>query len=421
MNKKKISLVIWIFIIISSILFFYSGKMNVSILFILNCLAIINLLLLAGASIISLLGLFIFYPLFSARSQFINGKSYGILEYSVNNGMRFNYSEILFSVLLAISIMIIFVCVTNFIDNERNLQRNPQLYLTKESEVVLCILAVISVFIAFPSLPFTYSSATRFSALLPGNAWNHLTISLLCILFLNKSKNFISIATIGLTTLWFLSHYERVDIFGLYLGMIVLKYAENLYKASIKKRFLGVLAIVIVVFIMIFLGEKRATTNTITIDYLVSKLLVQNTATDIMYVFNAAINMIGFTGLFYGRTFVHYFTDAIPLFKGTSISSLIKQFYSTPGGEYILVEPYINFRYVGIAVFLVLLLFLTSRLIRKQTMVRYIYYSFFICTIPRICWYGISYIETASLFFIPIIILIITNFSRNKFSLKTNS
>lgn len=399
-------------------LFFYDGKMNISLLFILNCMAIINLLLLAKSSIISLLGVFIFYPLFSARSQFVNGKSYGVLEYSINNGMPFKYTEILFSVFLALSIMIIFVCVTNFLDNEKDLQSSPQLSLTKETEVILCILAVVSVFIAFPTLPFTYSSTTRFSALLPGNAWNHLTISLLCVLFLNKSKHSVSIVTIGVTTVWFLSHYERVDIFGLYLGMIVLKYAQSLYKTSLKNKIIGFLAILIIVFIMVFLGEKRATTNIVTFDYLVSKLLVQNTATDIMYVFNVAINMVSFTGLFYGQTFVHYISDAVPLFNGTSISSIIKEFFYTPGGEYILIEPYINFRYVGIVFFSILLLYLVNKLVRKQTLARYIYYVFFMCTIPRICWYGISYIETASLFFIPIIILIISKFSKNHILLE---
>ena len=45
--------------------------------------------------------------------------------------------------------------------------------------IIFAILAVVMVYIAFPSLNFTFDSSNRFNALLPGHFWNHFSIILL--------------------------------------------------------------------------------------------------------------------------------------------------------------------------------------------------------------------------------------------------
>lgn len=418
MNNRNLYVILHTGVTLIVTLLFFFDYISPNILFIVNCIFIFNLLVLAKMSIISLAGIFIFYPIISARNQFVYGKSYGVLEYSIEKGTVFNYKEILFSVFLSLSVMIIFICLTNVLEKEKNLQRIPELYLSRKTEILMCVIAAVATIIAFPTLPFTYSSGNRFAALLPGNAWNHLAISFLCVLFLNKSKSKFSLSTIGIITFWFLSHYERVDIFGLYLGFVILKYSRDFYKTSIKNKIVFLITLLGIILAMVYIGEKRATSDSITMKYLFTKLLVQNTGTDIIYVFNTSINMVSHTGLYYGRTLIRYITDAIPLINGTSLTTLIRQFYYSPGGEYILAEPYINFGYLGIILSMSMLLFLINKLVKKLSLSRYIYYTFFICTIPRICWYGISYVETASLFFIPLIILMIKKVSKNYFSME---
>lgn len=399
---------------------YQSNQLSYELLFIMNSIEVCIIIYFCKFSILSLLSIFVYYPSISLRHQYLTGQSYGLLQSTTNSGMRLNYGEIQFSIFLFLSTLLILINLTNFLEIERGIQY-CKLNLTDNTEIVLCIFAIFAMFIAFPTLPFIYNSVNRFSSLLPGNAWNHLTISTLCILVLNKNKRFISYFTIVLVSFWFLSHFERVDIIGFILGVILLTYVNSKIKISIKKFILGITVVFVVLLLMVFVGEKRAGVSEISFGYLVSKLFVQNTSADLMYVFNVGILTTQMSGFFHGSTLVHFFYDAIPLFEAENINSIIRQHYYTPGGEHLLLEPYMNFGKVGIVLFTVFLFVLFYTLIKKKTKMRYIYYFFFLSTIPRISWYGISYIETASIFFIPFLIFMINIGGASKFMRDTSN
>ena len=118
---------------------------------------------------------------------------------------------------------------TNIIELEKNKMIKSNYQLNDFFVFFLCICAIFSILIAFPRLPFVKVAdiSGRFSALLPGNAWNHITIVCLILLIPSFKKNKLTKLTYLFCIFWFLSHYERVDIIGLLFGLFVITFFKK--------------------------------------------------------------------------------------------------------------------------------------------------------------------------------------------------
>lgn len=156
---------------------------------------------------------------------------------------------------------------------------------------------------------------------------------------------------------------------------------------------------------MVFLGELRADNiEDMTITDIARKTLVQNTAADVGYVFNTSIEYAQTNELLKGRTYLTYFIKLVPfLDSNVRAGKILNETYLTPGGEFILSEPLMNFGTIGILIFQIVEFSVYSAILSKKSRYRFFLYSFLMLTVFRTSWYGWMYIEKAVVYFIPII------------------
>ncbi|NRS82860.1 hypothetical protein BD780_000085 [Clostridium tetanomorphum] len=272
---------------------------------------------------------------------------------------------------------------------------------------IYAIIGIIFAYIAFPQMPFTFNSNTRFSALLPGNGWNHFSIVALLFAMPGLRKNRIVQFSYLFVCSWFLMHYERVDILGLIIAILliyVVKTSKNIKLSTVLK--VGIIVTLIFI-ILSYVGERRTGNVSFGISDVLAKLVSQNTASDIGYVYNSSCDFVKNDNLLYGKTYLTYIEGLIPLVDTPYRAGLIiKNLYNTPGGEFILTEPLINFGMLGVIIIPNIYLFIFKIILKKRTVLRYNLYIFLIVTAFRYLWYGFSYIETAVIWFIPLLYLL---------------
>ena len=136
------------------------------------------------------------------------------------------------------------------------------------------------------------------------------------------------------------------------------------------------------------------------------KFLKQNTASDVAYMYNIAIDYIKHNDLLLGKSFLRYFIEIIPVFDGSRLETtniLSGVYHSVPGGSFVLNEPLMNFGLWGVIIIPNIYIFLMYNLIRKVNVYRYIVYLFLLTTVFRYLWYGMGYIETGMIWIIPIL------------------
>ena len=159
---------------------------------------------------------------------------------------------------------------------------------------------------------------------------------------------------------------------------------------------------------MVYLGEARANnTNDITLSKVLRKVLVQNTAADVAYVYNSSIDYYMSNNLLLGKSYQEYLIETIPLLDSDiRIDKMLAENYNAPGGQFILSEPLMNFGILGIVVFAIMEMFIYYKILSKNNRYRFFLYCFLILTVFRTTWYGLVYIEKAIIYFIPIIYFI---------------
>ena len=182
-----------------------------------------------------------------------------------------------------------------------------------------------------------------------------------------------------------------------------------------KKRLILLCIFAIIIFLlMIAIGQIR-TADVITLSTLVREVLVQRTATDIAYVFNSSIHFVYHHELLHGVTYTSYLFELIPMLPAPYLTqNILQSLFATPGGEFYLSEALINFGIGGIYIVQILELLVIILLLKSKS--RYIVaaFCFTVCTQFRILWYGRTYVETAIVIYLPILILFINTLNRRK-------
>lgn len=419
LSNKKIRC-LTITIVLSLITFIiYNILKTPNVLFFTNIVMLILILIKAKFSYFSMKTLVINYILFAVFFQYNTGESYGILEVST---IELNYFLINFLILLYNIISYIWICCLNVLINEKELL-NDNFEIGKLSTYFCCLLAIVTAIIAFPGMPFNENYVSnRFVGLLQGNAWNH--ISIVCLLFVlpNFKKNHFVKFTYLFVIFWFISHYERVDIIGLLFFCFVYILARK-KKIKLKTYIIfGIIALVCV-FTMVYMGEKRAGNEEyVNISSIIRKTLVQNTASDIGYVFNTSIDFYKNEDLLLGKSYITYIIKLLPFTDSdVRVGNILNEKYNTPGGEFILSEPLMNFGIIGVIVFQIIEYSIYTLILSKKNKYRFFLYSFLMMTVFRTCWYGWIYIEKAVVYFIPVIYIItkyLDEFEKKRISYK---
>lgn len=395
----SISRLIGIIISIILIASFFIFPMDRNGLLLINSVVIIATLINTRVSIISLWSIISNYVMLNVYFYDVTGLAYGILGVSTVDFVTMLRYMLIWNISL-----FVWGSVTDFVQRERHILTYDGYAPGKNFSMICCGIAVLSIIIAFPTMPFSFGN--RFKALLPGNAWNHFAIiALLFVLTRVREYKFVA-ATYIFVIGWFLSHYERVDVLGLFIAILTVSIAKNIGKKENLIQIIKIAIICLIVFfVMSFLGEARAQSS-FDISDMVKKFLKQNTASDVAYMYNIAIDYIKHNDLLLGKSFLRYFIEIIPVFDGSRLETtniLSGVYHSVPGGSFVLNEPLMNFGLWGVIIIPNIYIFLMYNLIRKVNVYRYIVYLFLLTTVFRYLWYGMGYIETGMIWIIPIL------------------
>ena len=406
--KLKKEMLFFVFLCSITTLLYVVDDLNSNILFIFNLILCSLICIKSKFSMFSLKSLLINYVMISVAFQYNTGESYGILEIS-----HYTINYFMMNILVAIYNSILYMYIVNSKALEYEQAKfKEKIYMSNLATLFCSVLAIVCAIIAFPSLNFNFSqNEVRFNSLLPGNAWNHITIVSLIVIYPNLRKSKIAKVAYGFCIIWFLLHSERVDMVGLLIAMIIIASTDSettiKIKDNIKKHknlFKYIIAIFVVIISMVLIGEIRAGKKNFSIEETYRKILIQNTAADIGYVFNVSIKDVKQNGYMYGSTYKTYIEKIIPFISASNdASNYLRDRYNTPGGILILCEPYMNFGIIGLILFEILELYCINFILKKKTKYSIYLYVFLLATTFRTTWYGLVYIEKAVVYFMPIL------------------
>ena len=381
---------------------YYLFDRDDNVLFLCNIFLTVLIIIKARFSLFSLKALLITYVLLAIFWQYNYGNSYGILELG---NYEIDYHMINLLPLIYLSIVFIFLNNTNILDKERVILTTfCSRKMSNTSVCVLSLIAIVSSIIAFPAI---ITGGNRFESLLPGNAWNHIAIIALLLLYPRLKDSMMAKVAYCFCVIWFILQGERVDMIGLLFGVIVLSVHQKstVYsKKKLLKNVKYVLLCVIVIMVAVFIGEKRAGAGEMSAADITKKIIVQNTASDVGYIYNLSLKYRRYNKSLNGATYIQYIDELMPFGEDShSASKILDDKYGTPGGIYLLSEPYMNFGVTGIIAFGVIELTVIYFVLRSRKYYFAAIYVYILITAFRTSWYGISYIETGIIYIMPLL------------------
>ena len=380
---------------------------TVNVLIILNCLIGIVTVLSAKVSLLSLWSLVSNYTYLNVVHYYFASNGYGLLALTDKSSLHILEMS---KYLLILNLSLLFWSMfTMFSSREDDLLKTYSFEALEKNNSrqfinFACLVAIACSIIEFPRLPFTsVSSAARFATLLPGTGWNHL--ALIAMLFLLPSlKHSKQVKwTYIFVIFWFLSHGERVDMIG-FLILLLFLYLKN-HKITISTLIKSIVVALIIFLVFSYIGERRGGADNITLGSLFEKLFKQNTASDVGYVFNISCDYIKKYPLTHGKLLIFYLEQIIPDLAIPSVQNCGDIFlgarYAYPGGAYILTEPLLYFGVLGVFIIPNVYLGLIYMFLKNKRQYKFYVYIFLGATVLRYVWYGMEYIETALVWFIP--------------------
>lgn len=411
--KVKLKNIVILLVIIVTLITYFICNKSPNVLFISNVLLSLLIFCRAKFSIFSIKTLLVIYVLIAMAFQFNFESSYGILEFSI---YKLNFGMANFLCFIYLLIIYIFIINSAILKQERDKQL--EIHKISSISVLVCsIIAIVFSIIAFPRLIF---GGARFESLLPGNAWNHIVVIALLLIYPNLKNSVIAKISYIFAIAWFLITGERVDMIGVIICLFIIV-ASNRFDGLNRTKLIQILKYIIIaiciLFAMIAIGERRAN-RSISLKNIVKRVLVQNTAADLGYVYNISIEFPNDYGFLYGKTYKNYLDSIIPFNQEYSAAHLLKDTYYSPGGIFILSEPYMNFGIIGVIAFSLCEMYILHWIIKRKTKYSYYLYLFILATTFRTSWYGISYIEKGIIYILPLLFLIVNNIDKKSYFYK---
>ena len=392
---NTVSLLLWLLSVLLMLLGLFGVEMAY---FLAVSLCAFAILIKARISYFSIKTIVLYYVSIPVMAKYFFGYSVGILSstsiplyYSVMMGMLYVY----------FSINLFLLIKTRILALETKIIRNG-FHIPTEFVYLFSILAMICIIIQFPYFRDFSGKEGMQTPLLPGSAWN--AVSLVCLIFCLpyiEKKWIVRIAYL-FVVLWCFLHFERVDALGILI--LVLFYFMKKYRLSTKWYVAIGVALLAILLALAYIGNYRAGG---TEQSIFMQLLVQTTASDISYLYNIGFQYIEDYGFLFGRSLLSYFTELVPgLSSHYDISSILFDAYGHPGGQFLLSEPLMNFGMVGLLLFAFAEFGAIYFVLKKCKGVGFLYYALLVASLFRYCWYGIHYIETACVFIIPILYVV---------------
>lgn len=342
------------------------------------------------------------------------GVTSGMLKYTgTGKTIPFYFNE------MSISFVSFFLCELGFAWFTRMIEYEKSLYsikieMTRTSAYILLALSIFLVFAVFPSFPtFRIDLETRRTQGI-SSVYGFLTLALcLAALTIDASRTYkVLILGYVLIVFWIMGHGERVEVFGfiIYLTLKMLnKYdlqKTHGISTSIKK--IAVFGIIgIVALLGTWIGLVRILGMKVSLSEVIYKLFIQGTCSDVLYVFDCAIDMWKNGNLLHGYTYLDYLLQLIPGAPNTYQSAVVMHsYYFTMGGCLFFAESMMNFGLIGTVIFNIEFFAVMNVLIRKATQLRAYIWVPITIEIFRTAWYGRSgwilagFIEMPILYFV---------------------
>lgn len=407
---NMVSLFLWLL----SVLLIFFGIAGFEMgYFIALTLCALAILVKARISLFTVKTIILYYVSIPTMAKNFFGYSVGILS---TTSVPLHYVLMMGMLYIYFSINLLFIIKTRILTLETNIIKNGY-RLRSDFIYLLSIMAMVCIIIQFPYFRDFSGKAGMQKTLLPGNAWNH--VSLVCLIFCLPylEKKWIVKIAYAFVVLWCFLHFERVDAIG--IVVLVLLYFFKKYRLSVKWYIIIGLGFLAVLFALAYIGNYRAGGSKQSI---FMQLLIQSTASDLAHLYNLGFQFVDDFGHLYGYSLLSYIIELIPgLSSGNDVSSILAKAYEHPGGQFLLSEPLMNFGIVGLIIFAIMEFAVIYLLLKKCKKIGFLYYSLFVASVFRYCWYGIRYIETACIFIIPIFYLITKNLNFGSFAEKSQN
>ncbi|WP_404810803.1 hypothetical protein [Companilactobacillus jidongensis] len=192
---------------------------------------------------------------------------------------------------------------------------------------------------------------------------------------------------------------------GLLLGVlfyILMRQKKVFSKRNIIVAVVGLLSIIL----LNTIGYLRINGQVPNVALALKSVITTPTLSDVAYLCNASIDYVSRFSFTNGKILLSNIVSVIPFISTNGdFGSFISSVYSNPGGEPLIGEPLMDFGFIGIpiiAIFDFLILRLAVQF--KNNFFRY-EYMVLLFTVPRIVWYGRSFVYTSIIFFVPFMYL----------------
>lgn len=382
----------------------YNTNIQVNIIqLVLNTILLATIILISKYSIITLLVIISNSVLVPALIQLNTGKSYGLLQMNL---VPVHFNQMLFYIFIYNVIVFFWTNHSNILKNEKKLMKQ-NFNLSQLTITIICMLAIIFSIVAFPTLPGIEQSI-RFKMLLPGNAWNHFVVVCLIILLSNIRNNRMIQITYIFVLFWFLSHGERVDAAGIILGLVLYLVIIKDVKFNILSIIKYLAGFIILATLFIYIGNIRINGDASIVQSF-NSIFTFSTISDISYLYNISIDFFDKQAMLHGDITRWFLAQVVPLVNGPmSFTEILKQFYPNPGGEFILSGPLMDFGVLGIITMINIDFIVIKIILTKNNRYTFIAYLLLVFAVLRIIWYGRMYVLTAEIYFIPLLLTMVT-------------
>ena len=302
---------------------------------------------------------------------------------------------------------------TNVLENEKEVLKT-KLNITKKTAELYALCAFFLIILAYPSLPKLQVELMRDEGFLLSSLIVPLASIILAICFdYCKESTLCKFITL-LSVFWIFFHGDRVIVFG-FMVYVILKYMnsgkynyKSLKAAIFNKRTIIILICTIIVAIVAIKIEfsRTAGIQNLTVLELLTYIVKQGTAGDVVFAFNCSVNMwISGNGTF-GHTYLYYLSNLLPgADQSLNPAVILYERYNTGGGGLFFSEPMINggmfLTIVHTLVFLYFIVFILSRKKKYST-----FYFIPIILIFRFAWYAnLASLVKCMLYYVPILYL----------------
>lgn len=414
MNKIKIksNTNIIIFFIILSLSLFLSFFNNNHLEFMLATVSLIIIITIAKLSYFTIFSFLLWFGLLQEYFASISlSLASGRLAWDLRVPIYFH--ELYLCIICFYLIEIILFALTDVLKSERNIYKFKILdniyiaYLYSSISLVLTILA-------YPTLPALNSLLIRDQGFISSSFVIPISMLLLGI-SIDYLRNSLYIKTmVIINLLWILLHGDRVIVFG-FLIYLILKYiySFNLPDArkviNIKKIFVVLTSVSIILYLGIRIQYTRMG---IYYDYsfesLLSSLVKQGTAADVVHGFNCATDMWKNGEKLNGYTYLYYLSNFMPKAKiNYNPAYILMVRYNTLGGGIFFTEPMMNGGLLSCYIYSLIFIFILVLLFRKISKYRAFLVIVFYVLIFRFAWYAsLAGLVKMFIYYVPVLYFI---------------